>query len=319
MQRIPITEQPLDRAFMSSPTPDSAQQIPRATASGQSFPHPRRAGCPPSNGLSPTNHGAAARHPNPQPVCALPRSRKSSSTPVGFTCCPTAMYLWPRLPASPRNPGGRVPSSRTWCNAAPDRLSRMPTVFPCLRDANGDGVAEEQFVFLEGLRQPFGMALIGDQLYVANTDSVVRFPYRTGDTRIAHKGTKLLDLPVGHHWTRALLASPDGSKLFVTVGSGSNIGEKGLEIEEGRATILEFDIASGRHASLHQACATPTAWRSSPSPAHSGQSSTSATRSAMTCRLIISHPSRTAASTAGPTATGARMSTRGSSPSGPIL
>jgi glucose/arabinose dehydrogenase len=115
-----------------------------------------------------------------------------------------------------------------------------------LRDANGDGVAEEQFVFLEGLRQPFGMALIGDQLYVANTDSVVRFPYRTGDTRIAHKGTKLLDLPVGHHWTRALLASPDGSKLFVTVGSGSNIGEKGLEIEEGRASILEFDIASGR-------------------------------------------------------------------------
>jgi glucose/arabinose dehydrogenase len=115
-----------------------------------------------------------------------------------------------------------------------------------LRDANGDGVAEEQFVFLEGLRQPFGMALIGDQLYVANTDSVVRFPYRTGDTRIAHKGTKLLDLPVGHHWTRALQASPDGSKLFVTVGSGSNIGEKGLEIEEGRATILEFDIASGR-------------------------------------------------------------------------
>ena len=115
-----------------------------------------------------------------------------------------------------------------------------------LRDANGDGVAEEQFVFLEGLRQPFGMALIGDQLYVANTDSVVRFPYRTGDTRIAHKGTKLLDLPVGHHWTRALLASSDGSKLFVTVGSGSNIGEKGLEIEEGRASILEFDIASGR-------------------------------------------------------------------------
>ena len=115
-----------------------------------------------------------------------------------------------------------------------------------LRDADGDGVAEQSFPFLEGLRQPFGMALIGDHLYVANTDSVVRFPYRAGDTRITDKGIKLLDLPVGHHWTRALLANKDGTKLFVTVGSGSNIGEKGLEIEEGRATILEFDIASGK-------------------------------------------------------------------------
>jgi glucose/arabinose dehydrogenase len=97
-----------------------------------------------------------------------------------------------------------------------------------LRD--GDGIAEQTFVLLEGLRQPFGMALIGDHLYVANTDSVVRFPYRTGETRVADKGTKLLDLPVGHHWTRALLAGRDGTKLFVTVGSGSNIGERGLEI-----------------------------------------------------------------------------------------
>jgi glucose/arabinose dehydrogenase len=115
-----------------------------------------------------------------------------------------------------------------------------------LRDTNADGVAEQHSVLLEGLRQPFGMALIGDQLYVANTDSVVRFPYRTGDLRITAKGSKLLDLPVGHHWTRTLLASTDGSKLYVTVGSGSNIGEKGMEIEAGRATILELDIASGR-------------------------------------------------------------------------
>ena len=115
-----------------------------------------------------------------------------------------------------------------------------------LRDKDGDGAAEEHFVLLEGLRQPFGMALIGGALYVANTDSVLRFAYRTGDTRINDKGTKLLDLPVGHHWTRALLASRDGSKLYVTVGSGSNIGENGMAIEAGRATILELDIASGR-------------------------------------------------------------------------
>ncbi len=114
-----------------------------------------------------------------------------------------------------------------------------------LRDSDGDGKAEHQFVLLEGLRQPFGMALVGERFYVANTDSVVRFPYRLGETRITAKGEKLLDLPVGHHWTRSLLASPDGTKLYVTVGSGSNIGEKGMDIEKGRATILELDLASG--------------------------------------------------------------------------
>lgn len=112
-----------------------------------------------------------------------------------------------------------------------------------LRDTDGDGVADISTPFLEGLRQPFGMALIGDTLYVANTDSVVSFPYKEGDTRIADKGTRLLDLPVGHHWTRNILPSRDGSKLYVTVGSGSNIGEKGMEIEAGRGTILEYDIA----------------------------------------------------------------------------
>jgi glucose/arabinose dehydrogenase len=115
-----------------------------------------------------------------------------------------------------------------------------------LRDTDADGKADHIGVFLEGLRQPFGMALIGDQLYVANTDSVVRFPYQAGQNRITAEGVKLLSLPVGHHWTRALLASKDGSKLYVTVGSGSNIGEKGMDIEQGRAVILELDLASGR-------------------------------------------------------------------------
>jgi glucose/arabinose dehydrogenase len=129
-----------------------------------------------------------------------------------------------------------------WAGSIVENANRISL----LRDGDGDGVAEHHHVLLEGLRQPFGMALVGDQLYVANTDSMVRFPYRAGDTKITGKGTKLLDLPVGHHWTRALLASPDGTKLFVTVGSGSNIGEKGMEIEKGRGTILEFDIAKGR-------------------------------------------------------------------------
>ncbi len=115
-----------------------------------------------------------------------------------------------------------------------------------LRDTNGDGTVETRTLFLDGLRQPFGMAVVGSHFYVANTDSVVRYDYTTGQQKISSQGTKLIDLPVGHHWTRNLIVSPDQSKLFVTVGSGSNIGENGLEAEVGRATILEHTIASGK-------------------------------------------------------------------------
>ena len=115
-----------------------------------------------------------------------------------------------------------------------------------LRDKDGDGVAEERTVFLEGLRQPFGMALIGDKFYVGNTDSVVVYPYKEGDTRITAQGQKLMDLKVGHHWTRNILPSRDGTKLYVTVGSFSNIAEKGIEEEEGRAAIHELDLATNK-------------------------------------------------------------------------
>ncbi len=118
-----------------------------------------------------------------------------------------------------------------------------------LRDADGDGVAETRSVFIEGLNSPFGMALIGNDFYVANTDSVMRFPYTPGQTRIAAQGTKLTDLPGGplnHHWTKSLIASRDGSKLYATVGSNSNVGENGIEKEDGRAAIWEIDVKSGQ-------------------------------------------------------------------------
>jgi glucose/arabinose dehydrogenase len=115
-----------------------------------------------------------------------------------------------------------------------------------LRDKDGDGIAEEKTVFLEGLRQPFGMALVGDKFYVGNTDSVVVYPYKEGDTRVTAQGQKLMDLKVGHHWTRNILPSRDGTKLYVTVGSGSNIAENGFEIEEGRAAIHELDLATNK-------------------------------------------------------------------------
>jgi glucose/arabinose dehydrogenase len=118
-----------------------------------------------------------------------------------------------------------------------------------LRDADGDGVAETRAVFLDGLNSPFGMALVGSDLYVANTDAVVRFPYTEGATKIAAAGTRLADLPAGprnHHWTKSLIASRDGSKLYATVGSNSNAAENGLDEETGRAAIVEIDRATGR-------------------------------------------------------------------------
>ena len=123
-----------------------------------------------------------------------------------------------------------------------------PNRITLLRDADGDGVAEFKSVFLAGLNSPFGMALVGDDLYVANSDAVVKFPYRAGDTRITTPGVKLAELPAGkinHHWTKDLVASPDGTKLYATVGSNSNVGENGLEAEDNRAAVLEVDRLSG--------------------------------------------------------------------------
>jgi glucose/arabinose dehydrogenase len=134
-----------------------------------------------------------------------------------------------------------------------------------LRDADGDGVAETRSVFLDGLNSPFGMALVGNDLYVANTDAVLRFPYRAGQTRIESEASKIADLPAGprnHHWTKNLIASPDGAKLYVTVGSNSNVAEHGMQEEAGRAAIWEVDTATGRHRVLASGLRNPNglAW-----------------------------------------------------------
>lgn len=118
-----------------------------------------------------------------------------------------------------------------------------------LRDTNGDGIADQNTVFLQNLNSPFGMALIGNMLYVANTDTLMRYPYQEDTTQITAKGTKVLDLPAGqlnHHWTKNVIANPQGSKLYITVGSNSNAGENGLDQEQGRAQILEYDIATAK-------------------------------------------------------------------------
>jgi glucose/arabinose dehydrogenase len=119
-----------------------------------------------------------------------------------------------------------------------------------LRDADGDGVAEVREPFIEGLYSPFGMALVGDALYVANSDALVRFQYAEGATSIAAPGAKVVDLPAGlrnHHWTKNVIASPDGARLYVTVGSNSNVAEHGMEEEVDRAAILEVDPAAASY------------------------------------------------------------------------
>jgi glucose/arabinose dehydrogenase len=118
-----------------------------------------------------------------------------------------------------------------------------------LRDPGGDGAAKSQSVFLDHLNSPFGVALVGNDLYVANTDAIVKYPYHAGDTQITAPGTVLTPLPGGpidHHWTKSLVACPDGSLLYVGVGSNSNITENGMEAEHNRADILEVDRATGR-------------------------------------------------------------------------
>ena len=119
-----------------------------------------------------------------------------------------------------------------------------------LRDTDGDGVADVRSIFLEGLNSPTGMALVGGKFYVGNTDAVLRFDYRDGQERITAAGMTLVELPAGprnYHWTKVLLPSPDGAKLYVSIGSNSNIGEGGMDYEAGRAAVWEIDLATGRH------------------------------------------------------------------------
>ncbi len=146
--------------------------------------------------------------------------------------------------------GGAVPSA--------DRIM-------LLRDADGDGVAEVRTALVENLYSPFGMAFVRDALYVANTDAVVRFPYKAGDTKITAAPVRVLDLPAGlrnHHWTKGLIATPDGSKLYVAIGSNSNVAEHGMAEEAGRAEIWEIDLSTGRHRTFATGLRNPVgmAW-----------------------------------------------------------
>jgi glucose/arabinose dehydrogenase len=145
-----------------------------------------------------------------------------------------------------------VGGPRTWAMGIAQEVAgaNVPSAnrITLLRDIHSDGVAESRSVFLKDLNSPFGMAMVGPYIYVANTDAVLRFPYSEGETSINGPGVKVADLPaepINEHWTRNLIASHDGSRLYVTVGSDSDHGENGMDNEERRAAILEIDLAEG--------------------------------------------------------------------------
>jgi glucose/arabinose dehydrogenase len=127
--------------------------------------------------------------------------------------------------------------------ASPNRIT-------LLRDTNGDGVADMRSVLIAGLNSPFGMALVGNELFIGDTDALVKVPFTPGQTKIDAKPVKVTDLPGGtinHHWTKNVIASADGTKLYVTVGSNSNVGERGMAVEKERAAVWEVDAKTGQH------------------------------------------------------------------------
>ncbi|QVQ26592.1 PQQ-dependent sugar dehydrogenase [Achromobacter deleyi] len=211
---------------------------------------------PPNTTLIPTVNTARAVGwpPGAHPVAA---SGLAVTAYAGGLDHPRWLYVLPNgdvlvaetnAPPKPEDAAGGI---KAWATGVAMKRAGAKTVsanrITLLRDADHDGVAETRSVLLEGLNSPFGMALIGNQLYVANADAVMRYPYETGQTHIAAPGVKVTDLPAGinHHWTKNLLASADGARLYVSVGSNSNVGENGMDIEEGRAAIWELDVASG--------------------------------------------------------------------------
>ncbi|HEX8308336.1 MAG TPA: sorbosone dehydrogenase family protein [Allosphingosinicella sp.] len=208
----------------------------------------------PAKGLLPTVNVAEAigwkgAVPTPAPGLAVTAFARGLDHPRWLHVLPNGDVLVAETNAPPR-PAKRGIKARieAFVMKRAGAAGRSANRITLLRDSDGDGVAETRTVFLSGLDSPFGMALVGGDFYVANTDSILRFPYRDGDTRIAVAGTRLADLPAGprnHHWTKTIVAGPDGRHLYASVGSNSNVAEHGMAEEEGRAAIWEIDRSTG--------------------------------------------------------------------------
>lgn len=213
---------------------------------------------PPTQSLIPTVHVAKATgwpadaKPVAAPGLAVTRFADGLQHPRWLYVLPNGDVLVAETDAPPKpegNQGVRAWFMKLFMKKAG---SGQPSAnrITLLRDANGDGVVDERTVFLQNVNSPFGMVLVGNDFYVAATDALLRYRYQPGATAMTGPGTKIVDLPGGpinHHWTKNVIASKDGRKLYVTVGSNSNVGEKGMDNEAGRAAIWEVDVQSGSH------------------------------------------------------------------------
>lgn len=163
---------------------------------------------------------------------------------------PNGDVLVAETDSPPSKPDGVIAWITQWLMKQAGSGGQSADRITLLRDTQGDGVADQRSTFLDGLNSPFGMALVGDDFYVANTDAVLRFAYRPGQTRIDAPGETLVELPAGpinYHWTKSLIADPDDRHLYVGVGSNSNVGERGMQHEQGRAAVWQIDTATGAH------------------------------------------------------------------------
>lgn len=170
------------------------------------------------------------------------------SHPRWLLVLPNGDVLVSEASSEPKDPEGLMDRIAQRIQAYAGALKPSPNRIMLLRDADGDGLAEMREVFASGLNRPQGMALVGDTLYIANTDALVATPYRDGQLRMEGIPKKVVDLPAGpinHHWVKNVVAAPDGQRLFVTSGSNSNIAENGMAAEENRAAILAVDPAAG--------------------------------------------------------------------------
>ena len=237
-------------------TAASCTELPKQPVSGVG-PHPQLP--PPDRSMIPTVQIAPAqgwpqgRTPAAAPGLKVVAFASGLEHPRWIHVLPNGDVLVAESNAPPKPQGSDSGGLRNWImgKVMARAGARVPSAnrITLLRDVDGDGVAETRSVFLANLKSPFGMALVVDQLYVANADALWRFPYKDGQDQITAAGTKVVDLPAGrnHHWTKNVIPSRDGSRLYVTVGSNSNVAENGMHEEEGRAAIWEVDASSGRH------------------------------------------------------------------------
>ena len=215
------------------------------------LPEPNKSLIPTVN-VAPAESWSTGTKPTPAPGTIVTPFASQLEHPRWLYVLPNGDVLVAETNAPPKPDDGKGIKGRFMKSAMKKAgaAASSPNRITLLRDVHGDGVAETRTVFIKSLNSPFGMAVAGGNFYVADSDAVLRFPYKAGATEITEPGMKLVDLPAGplnHHWTKNLTVSPDGTHLYVTVGSNSNVAENGIDKEEGRAAIWEVDIKTGEH------------------------------------------------------------------------